>query len=301
MVSIGRRSSAGFRCRTQSLKAMLRDKLLARLAEMGDAPDHQRLAADVLGIRGAPPELARRLVAQALVLEDRREIWRRAGDRIGRDAPASPGVYVLTDTDGRALYVGKAINLRRRLRAHFAKRRWRALKPDLSRAANAEWQEVGSELEALLREGALIQERQPLVNVQIGAPVLSTRAVPAALVRDVLVLMPSVEPDSVELVGAAVDGRWMIQRTRRNGADLAVHSMRIMRFFRGVLSAPRIVALRTAALSPIVFSYLAHRGGDATRLDPNDVRDARELRARLDALLRDDALFRERLEQRRAW
>src|SRR5437660_1629118 len=48
---------------------MLRDKLLARLAEMGDAPDHQRLAADVLGIRGAPPELARRLVAQAVELD----------------------------------------------------------------------------------------------------------------------------------------------------------------------------------------------------------------------------------------
>ena len=69
---------------------MLRDKLLARLAEMGDAPDHQRLAAEVLGIRGAPPELARRLVAQALVLEDRRDsvaprrradLPRRAGRR----------------------------------------------------------------------------------------------------------------------------------------------------------------------------------------------------------------------------
>jgi len=275
---------------------MIRDKLLARLAEMGDAPDHQRLAAEVLGIRGAPPELARRLVAQALVLEDRREIWRRAGDRICRDAPASPGVYVLTDADGRALYVGKAINLRRRLRAHFAERRWRALKPELSRAADAEWREVGSELEALLREGALIQERQPPVNVQIGAPDLSTRAVPAALLRDVLVLMPSVEPDSVELVGAAADGRWMIQRTRRNGADLAVHSTRIMRFFRSALAAPR-----TAALSPIVFSWLAHRGGHATRVDPSDVRDARELRGRLAALLRDDTLFHERVEQRRAW
>src|SRR6202030_1358727 len=99
---------------------LLRDRLRARIAEMGDAPDHQRLAADVLGIRGAPPELARRLVAQALVLEDRRDAWRLAGERICRDAPATPGVYVLKDADGRALYVGKPTNLRRRLRAHFA-------------------------------------------------------------------------------------------------------------------------------------------------------------------------------------
>src|SRR5918912_3627676 len=108
---------------------MLRDRLLARLAEMGDAPDHQQLAAEVLGIRGAPPALARKLVAQALVLEDRREEWRRAGERICRDAPATQGVYALKDRDGCALYVGKAVSLRRRLRAHFADRRWRAIKP----------------------------------------------------------------------------------------------------------------------------------------------------------------------------
>src|SRR5713101_1950825 len=171
---------------------MLRDKLLARIAEMGDAPDHQQLAAEVLGIRGAPPELARRLVAQALVLEDRREIWRRAGERICRDAPPAPGVYVLKDEGGRALYVGKAVNLRRRLRAHFAERRWRALKPGMARAYDAEWTEVGSELEALLREAALIRELQPIVNVQTAPPDLSARAVPRSLVRDVIVIVPSV-------------------------------------------------------------------------------------------------------------
>src|SRR5213592_1312263 len=124
---------------------------------MGTSPDHQRLAAEVLGIRGAPPDLARRLVAQALVVEDRREAWRRVGERACRDAPGSPGVYVLYDEHGRALYVGKAVNLRRRLRAHFAERRWRAVKPALSRAVDVDWREVGSELEALLREAALIQ------------------------------------------------------------------------------------------------------------------------------------------------
>src|ERR1700716_4359827 len=125
---------------------VLRDKLLARLPERGDAPDHQRLAAEVLGIRGAPPELARRLVAQALVLEDRRDVWRQAGERICRNAPPLPGVSVLRDAGGRALYVGKAVHLRRRLRAHFADRRWRALKPEMSRAAAADWHEVGSEI-----------------------------------------------------------------------------------------------------------------------------------------------------------
>jgi predicted GIY-YIG superfamily endonuclease len=294
---------------------MLRDRLLARLAEMGDAPDHQQLAAEVLGIRGAAPELARKLVQQALVLEDRRDIWRRAGERICRDAPPTAGVYILKDAEGRALYVGKAVHLRRRLRAHFAARRWHALKPEMSRAADAEWQEVGSEIEALLREAALIDELRPPVNVQIAASDLEARDLPSALRRDVLLVQPSIEPDSVELIGAAVDGRWLIQRTRRNGADLAVHARRIRTFFgaadrrtpnrerrttnlerRTSNDEPR--TSRVCLLSPLVFSWLAGRGADATRLDPHDVASAKQLQARLAALLADDRLFVERLDQR---
>jgi len=274
---------------------MLRDRLRARLADMGAAPDHQRLAAEVLGIRGAPPDLARRLVAQALVLEDRRDAWRRAGERICRNAPAAPGVYVLRDSEGRALYVGKAVNLRRRLRAHFAERRWRAIKPAMALAADAEWTEVGSDLEALLREAALIAALQPEANVQIGAPDLDARDVPRALQRDVLVLLRSIEADSVELVAAAVDGRTMIQRTRRSGADLAVHAQRVMRFFRSPLSR---ASEERVALAPIVFSWLAQRGACATRLDPHDVGTPRDLRARLAALFADARLLHERLEQR---
>jgi hypothetical protein len=279
------------------MSSLLRDKLLARLAEMGPAPDHQRLACEVLGIRGASPELARRLVAQALVIEDRRDAWRRAGDRICREAPAGPGVYVLKDAAGRPLYVGKAVNLRRRLRAHFAERRWRRLPPELARAADAEWQEVGSDLEALLREAILIDELQPTVNVQTGAPELDTRAIPTALLRDVILLLPSIEEDSVELIGAAVDGRTLIQRTRRSGDDLVVHAQRIMRFFHSPLARGRRSRGAGASAAPIVFSWLAQRGERATRVDPHDVRSARELRARLAALFRDDRLFHERLHQ----
>jgi len=274
---------------------LLRDRLLARLAGMGAAPDYPRLAAEVLGIRNAPPELARRLVSQALVVEDRREAWERVGERICRDAPVTPGVYVLNDDAGRPIYVGKAVNVRRRLRAHFAGRRWRALTAEMTRVADAEWTEVGSELEALLREASLIHELKPTVNVQVGAPQLDTRAVPRSIVRDVLLVLPSAEPESVELIGARVEGPWMIQRTRRSGADLAVHAQRVLRFFRSVL--PRR-GQPSPALAPIVFSWLARQGAATTRLDPREVRSARDLRVRLAALFRDEALFHERLDQR---
>jgi predicted GIY-YIG superfamily endonuclease len=273
---------------------MLRDKLQARLAE-ADAPDYQRLASEVLGIRNAPPELARRLVQQALVVEDRREEWRRTGERICRDAPQAPGVYVLRDEHGAALYVGKAVNLRRRLRTHFADRRWRALKAEMSRAADAEWQTVGSELEALLKEASLIAELKPAANVQVSAPALSTRGVPRALLRDVVVVVPSIEIDSAELAAARPDGAWMIQRTRRNGADLLVHTTRLWRFFNAALDRARPAV---PPLAPILYSWLAQRGAGATRLDPHAAVSARELRMRLGALLVDDRLFVERLDQR---
>jgi hypothetical protein len=131
---------------------------------------------------------------------------------------------------------------------------------------------------------------EPAVNIQIGAPGLRTRNIPGALVRDVVVVVPSIEADSVELVGAAIDGGWMMQRTRRNGADLAVHSARVRKFFAGHESLS--ASMRFA---PIVFSWLAGRGARATRVDPQSVQSTRELHAQLRSLLSDDRLFIERL------
>jgi len=262
--------------------------LLARLTP-GQAPDYQRLACEVLGIRGAPPALARTLVEQALVFEDRREHWKRVGERARREAPAAPGVYVFRDWAGAALYVGKAANLRRRLSAHFADRRWRVLPPALAGVAAIEWQQVGSEIEALLREARLIRDLQPVVNVQTAAPTQATRAIPRALVQDVVVLVPSIDPDAAELVAARDDGATMVHRTRRNGAELARHSRELWRFFirRSDAAGDR--------LAPLVFSWLAGRGLHTTRLYARDLASAKDLRAQLRHLLADKGLFYERL------
>ena len=155
-----------------ALSVLLRDRLLARLRTMGTAPDYPRLAAEVLGIRNAPDALAKRLIEQALVLEDRRDAWLRTGERICERAPQGPGVYVLRDAGGAALYVGKANNIRRRLRTHFAARRWRQLKAEFARAVDAEWHEAGSEIEALLLEAQLIRDLAPAANVQVAPPAL---------------------------------------------------------------------------------------------------------------------------------
>ena len=268
---------------------ILREKLLAQLAAQGSARDYQRLAADVLGIRGASPALARTLVEQALVMEDWRERWRYVGGCAVRKAPSAPGVYVFRDWAGGALYVGKAVNLRRRLAAHFADRRWRTLPPALARVTTVEWQGVGSEIEALLREAILIRELQPVVNVQRAAPTFDTRAIPASLVRDVVLVLPSVDSDAAELLAARADGATWLQHTLRKGADLARQSRQLWEFFGQHACA---AGDSSAAL---VFSWLAARGQRTTRVHPGDAGSALELRRQLRQLLADKDVFTERL------
>ena len=268
---------------------MLREKLLAQLAAQGSAREYQRLAADVLGIRGASPTLARTLVEQALVIEDWHERWRHVGESAVRDAPAAPGVYVFRDWSGSALYVGKAVNLRRRLAAHFSARRWRTLPPALARVTTVEFQQVGSEIEALLREAILIRDLKPLVNVHRAAPTFGMRATPSSLIRDVVLVLPSIDSSAAELLAARVDGATWLQKTPRSGAGLTRHSRQLWDFFCRDTSA---VGDSSAAL---VFSWLATRGQRSTRVHPCDAGSATELRRQLRQLLADRDVFAERL------
>ena len=246
---------------------LLRDRLRARLDEMGDAPDYSRLAAEVLGIRNAPCELARRLVAQALVVEDRQEQWRRVGERVCAEAPTTAGVYVLRDAAGTVLYVGKAINLRRRLRTHFAARRWRGLKAPLARVGRRRM--ARGRLRARgAAQGSDPDSRPSAGRQRAGRTARSRRPRRAGRPRqgrDRRRCHRS-KTDSAELVAARTDGGWMIQRTRRSGANLAVHARRLFRFFNSPLRRGE----DAAPLAPIVFSWLAGRGAASSRLDPHD-------------------------------
>src|SRR6202040_1627691 len=101
---------------------------------------------------------------------------------------------------------------------------------------------------------------------------------------------------AAELVAARADGPWMTQRTSRDGADLAVHTSRLIRFFHSPPLRSRTAAgINDGLLAPIVFSWLARRGASATRLDPHDSAPPRELRARLAALLARGGVFAGRI------
>ena len=82
------------------------------------------------------------------------------------DLPASPGVYVFVDAHGHPLYVGKSVNLRRRVRGYFyaggpSNER---LAEMLRIARGVEAHPAGSDLEARLTEAEWILDRRPPYN-----------------------------------------------------------------------------------------------------------------------------------------
>ncbi len=82
--------------------------------------------------------------------------------------PTSPGVYLFKDRRDKVLYVGKAVNLRARVRQYLSGTDERFMVPYLVRAAtDVEVVVVSSEKEALLLENTLIKRHQPRYNVKL--------------------------------------------------------------------------------------------------------------------------------------
>lgn len=85
--------------------------------------------------------------------------------------PASPGVYLMKDAGGRVVYVGKAKNLRNRVRQYFRPgddTRFFVVAGLLGRVlADIETVLVDNEKEALLLENHLIKKHQPRFNIKL--------------------------------------------------------------------------------------------------------------------------------------
>jgi excinuclease ABC subunit C len=82
--------------------------------------------------------------------------------------PMTPGVYLHKDKDGRIIYVGKAINLRNRVRSYFRTNVDGIKTQRLRREVHdIEIISTDSELEALLLENTLIKKHQPRYNIRL--------------------------------------------------------------------------------------------------------------------------------------
>src|SRR5206468_8556431 len=86
-------------------------------------------------------------------------------------APTRPGVYLFRDRHDQVLYVGRARDLRQRLRSYFRSDRQRpAVEAALGAVERIEWRVLGSELEAALAELRLIRELRPPANARVARP-----------------------------------------------------------------------------------------------------------------------------------
>ena len=84
-----------------------------------------------------------------------------------KDIPESPGVYLFKSRQGKILYIGKAVNLRKRTDQYFQKKESPFLGHLLSRADRIDFIVTDDEKDALLLEYNLVQNYQPLFNIRL--------------------------------------------------------------------------------------------------------------------------------------
>src|SRR5438067_3657986 len=80
--------------------------------------------------------------------------------------PDAPGAYLFRDSDGRVVYAGKAISLRKRLASYWGRPLHPRTEAMMAAAAQVEWIVASTEVDALMLEYNLIKAHKPRFNVR---------------------------------------------------------------------------------------------------------------------------------------
>ncbi|MFA9445720.1 DEDD exonuclease domain-containing protein [Egicoccus sp. AB-alg6-2] len=165
-------------CRLETLARHLRARTMPEHRALADA----RATVDVLhGL------IERAGTLGAVTLEDLRDLSRSTSDKafrridLVRDAPAACGVYRFLDARDEVLYVGKATDLRSRLRTYFGQDRRRRVADLVRETARVSWSPTETLLEAEVRELREIHAHRPRYNRRSTRP---EAAVHVALTRE---------------------------------------------------------------------------------------------------------------------
>ncbi len=154
----------------------LRLGTLARHLHAPDAPDHRALHDARATLHVLHGLIERAAGHGATTVEDLLRLCGPTGDRSHRrialiaDAPSAPGVYRFHGDDGAVLYVGKATDLRRRLRSYFGQDTRRRTADLVAATRRVSWTVVETELEAAVREVRELQARRPPYNRRSTRP-----------------------------------------------------------------------------------------------------------------------------------
>jgi len=134
-------------------------------------PDAQATAEVLVRLVGLAQERGARTVGDLceLAAPRARRVYGKRSLVFG--APTRPGVYLFRGAGDQVLYVGRARDLRARLRSYFRSERQRpAVEAALSALERVEWREHGSELSAALEELRLLRELRPPANARSLRP-----------------------------------------------------------------------------------------------------------------------------------
>ncbi|HEY8645441.1 MAG TPA: exonuclease domain-containing protein [Gaiellaceae bacterium] len=134
-------------------------------------PDAEATAEILLALIGMAQERGARTVADLVELAATRPRRVHRKRNLAFGAPQRPGVYLFRDAHDQVLYVGRARDLRARLRSYFRSEKQRpAVEAALGALEKVEWRVLGSELEASLEELRLIRELRPSANARSARP-----------------------------------------------------------------------------------------------------------------------------------
>jgi DNA polymerase-3 subunit epsilon len=134
-------------------------------------PDAQATAEVLLALIGLAQERGAESAEDVMALALAAPRRARQRRHLATGLPAGPGVYVMRDRLGQALYVGKAGDLRTRVRSYFGSRRQPPrVEGALAALARIDAAPTGSELEAALFELDLIRRWRPPGNVRDARP-----------------------------------------------------------------------------------------------------------------------------------
>jgi DNA polymerase III epsilon subunit family exonuclease len=134
-------------------------------------PDAEATAEILVCLIGMAQERGARTVADPVELAATRPRRVHRKRNLAFGAPQQPGVYLFRDGHDQVLYVGRARDLRARLRSYFRSERQRpAVEAALGALERVEWRVLGSEVEAALEELRLIRELRPPANARSARP-----------------------------------------------------------------------------------------------------------------------------------
>ncbi len=87
-------------------------------------------------------------------------------NKLYKNLPDSPGVYIMKGDRGSILYVGKAANLRRRVASYFLRPHDARIQKLVSEIRNIDYRRTDTAIEALILEAELIKRYKPPYNVR---------------------------------------------------------------------------------------------------------------------------------------